>query len=92
VDAHRHAANLNIFHTLTFDVQWLDTMQAVTDPIPTASASMEIWIEIHIHLGSIAMEVSATMLRGVLTQPFASLYEQLSGDFLVKEFEFGVSH
>jgi hypothetical protein len=40
---------------------------------------MKIGIEIDIHLGSIAMEVSATMLRGVLIQPFASLYEKLSG-------------
>jgi len=37
--------------------------------------------------------VSATILRGVLFQPFASLNEQLSGDLhsVVKKVEFGVS-
>jgi len=40
--------------------------ERIADPIPTPSAPVKVGIEIDIHLGSIAMEVSATMLRGVL--------------------------
>src|SRR5262249_55811305 len=46
------ATDLNIFHSLTFDVQRLDTVLAVTHPIQTASAPVKIRIEIDIHAGS----------------------------------------
>ena len=89
-----NATNLNIFHTLTLHRQRIDAVDTITHPIPTAGAPVEIRIEIDIHLGSIAMQASATMLGSVLIQLLASLYEKLSGDLhsVVKEFKFGVRH
>jgi hypothetical protein len=40
-----NAANLNILHRLTFDVQWLGAVDTVTDPLPTAGAPVEVRIE-----------------------------------------------
>jgi hypothetical protein len=44
-----NAANLNILHRLTFDVQWLGAVDTVTDPLPTAGAPVEVRIEVARH-------------------------------------------
>jgi hypothetical protein len=46
-----NAADLNIFHKLTLDRQWINAVHAVADPVPTAGAPMEIRIQIDIHFG-----------------------------------------
>jgi hypothetical protein len=41
-----NTADLNVFHRLTLDVQRFNAMNPVADPIPIASAPVEIGVEI----------------------------------------------
>jgi hypothetical protein len=41
-----NAANLNILHGMTGDVQWVNAVHTIANPFPTACAPVKIWIQV----------------------------------------------